>query len=1059
MSAAANDPGPPLEVNVRTGVLKSVVSFRSKGAHLLALQIPRWEYWRKQRLQLSSTRLGKQLSQYAGIREVVRALGEHVRLDDTSLAITGDGLADLLPWEAFEPSFILPTTQERYTPVRLVGPPAPAGDPLRFPDGMRLLCLIGHEGPTADFNRAAIEQELRRSLDGLDVESRQRFESVLILDLTLGNLAQHLRDSGARDPHVVLYFGHGRARGAGQIRVGPNQNDWQPIEQLVAELRTVFAMPPFWIFVACSIGEQRVKDSLLPGPPAFTALAAQGAIALLAMRSQIRPLLAPILVRSVIERLAAGASLEAAAATARRAARSVDPHPGQWDWAAPAVWSTTYGGMRTVWREDQDLLTGSDWWIGLRLLRQDSQDPTLGLQVPPPWALEQAEFWRRQPRIRLVLPRAAGPDSKQAITQVATILAAVRRLSGATVLFIVPPDTGPYSKRLSQWAAALLSALPPSQTGGPVAQALRRLADHDLEGLNQLLHLPEFLVVFLQAPGLTPADRAVWHEIASAPPATRVVVCESADEQNEASQNWSTVRLGQEMRLPSVERLLRLQPRTAGLLAVLTKPVHLPVLAQVTGEPQLEDAADILVPASASGFFLADDAREHLRTLLGPERLQQAHEAYVVARFERDVHFALDDPFTDLFHLCGAGRLREVARSVSELAEFNGGLWQEADWIRLADTLDTDARTLRDIDPEVSLYIAALFVRRQELQRAAGWLDLMARTATPVQHARRALLQSEVWKSQPGSGAKTAMWNEARSALALASSVPPVSPDAARAAEVAREARLQIARLQLYFNHNALTARVIFEQIIAESLDAAQTNPTVARVLIAAQRNLGECLFEFAPFADQPLLQQLARDTLLQALGRARALGELQLAADVAYSLAKLDETQRDYGAALRQLELCAALALESKYYLALRLAELRQFWIGVQRLERPFEWLSFRARQNPIDYLSWHAWARRYGAQSRLWAAARLAPAERTPEAVQLLQDNLATLGERYDMESNSDRNTLTRTYAGLAVLQSDSPHWTHFLQLPWAEDWLQTLATPTHPEPTPASLWQGVS
>jgi hypothetical protein len=313
---------------------------------------------------------------------------------------------------------------------------------------------------------------------------------------------------------------------------------------------------------------------------------------------------------------------------------------------------------------------------------------------------------------------------------------------------------------------------------------------------------------------------------------------------------------------------------------------------------------------------------------------------------------------------------------------------------------------------------------------------------------------SEAWKAEGGEDAKKRMWDTLRAALAACDAAPQDRQvQAAR-----REYEMSLARLELYFNHDAVVARATFERLIAVWWTELPERPGVARPLAAAMRNLAECLFEFEPFAGRSDSWVTAEELLVRALDLAERHDLSGVDAEIAYSIAKLLQVRTDGGGRSREavayLSRCAKLAKAARYHVLVRIAELRLFRVQVELGDRQLDAAVFQALVQPLDYLGWHAWAVRYAGQARLWAARRLADVPDVAGAIGLLRRNVLALAGRVGQSGASDRGNVARTYAGMAVLDPVGRAWAEFQKLEWAPSWLVE-----HGVPSPESIWSEVT
>jgi hypothetical protein len=743
---------------------------------------------------------------------------------------------------------------------------------------------------------------------------------------------------------------------------------------------------------------------------------------MLAMRSKVRVSIAEIIMQSAFEGLLASESLEVAAARGRRAASASKRISGDLlDWASVGVWSC--GKPETTW----------NWGCGeatslpsLLLLRREVNDVALGLEPPANWAVDQARRWRDARRINLrISDRGAGTNAL-----LAEVLIADRHENGGSVLLIDVNEANDYARALSDWASKLRRYLTPA-FGAALARALE-LLETDIEGLRLLLGLPKALIIFCRAPGKPPLDYATWNAIATAPETTTIVVCTRTQEPQDFPNEWRLDLLDRDYDENTMLTLRANFPKSMSLLTAVTFPLHREDLSRMANEAPLPPSPQVLIDAPASGVILSDSVRRRMLAVLGPDAVKRAHEDYLDSKGR--ARRKIGSPLDDVRHLVAAERWTALTRYVSQVTSEHSDRWSDVDWIQLAEALEPAGSALEGINARIRLRIALKFVERQELGRAHVWLDGLAEYLNaPLDLAQYNALLSEISKGQVLPGSIETMWLCARRALEICEGVPVDDPCHNAAVAVAREYRLNLARLELYFKRDALEAKNAFERLIEEW--ATQEGDNVAWALAAARRNLGECLFEFEPFASKSENWDLAAEYLEDAFTGAQGARLPALAAEVKYSQSKLVE-RNDPASAIQVLDICIQLAMEAKHFVLYRIAMLRQYWVRVRRLGKGFDLAEFRAVHSPTEYTSWHAWAARVAAQSRLWAARKLQERHDERAAIELLTLNQDDVPTRAERGGSSDRRMLAQTYAGLAVMSSAADReavWSAFLQIPW--------------------------
>jgi len=268
--------------------------------------------------------------------------------------------------------------------------------------------------------------------------------------------------------------------------------------------------------------------------------------------------------------------------------------------------------------------------ISVRLLRRAAADPALGLDVTPDWAREFAERWKKDRRVRL--PRQRREPDTEFTAQISAVLSTAAGRFGSTVLLVDLPSGRSFAMRLASWAEKMSAQLSPALHDSEVAAALRVLGSGDVEGLQQLLQLPDVFVVFGDIPGLSASDEVIWEQLRTAANAT-IVICHDPTVEVDAMSDWSPDQLGTEADLAGLDVLFDRVAQSLGLLAIIGRPVSLTALAGITGEDLGSLAkSPALIDAPATGVVLAAYALDFVVGRLGESGLRTAHETYLQAR-------------------------------------------------------------------------------------------------------------------------------------------------------------------------------------------------------------------------------------------------------------------------------------------------------------------------------------------------------------------------------------------------------------------------------------------
>lgn len=1007
--------------------------------NMAPVELDAWWGWRGRNFDLFASDVGARINAIKGIDKVVQGLAILAKgRAGGMLPIAGGKIADKIPWEALERGFVDRALD--YHPIRADGTVTAA--PVDRAGPLRVALLVGHEGNDPAFARDQ-QLTLLKSAFSASAQVQARIvdaDAIATLDLATAASDKDRSDFFAdADPHVVFYFGHGRAGRAPAVWAGPQSGGWLPLEQLAGYAANRNPFPASWIFIACSIGEAPSRDAGPAGPEAFRILAARGARAMLAMRARIRPQLGQIVAASLIESLSGKIPLELAAAVARKTARRARESgtSSLVDWAAPAVWSTVVGPRVPRAADIPPQL------IAAKLTRMAADDPGIGLGPPNDDVAQTAGRWARDRRVRVDV---AGTDEPSLAALFAKITGTIAALSPRPTLFVRVKESGPFVFRLAEWAGSMLPALDGLERETVIGRALRQLSSRDLDGLEALLGIPDMALIVSSPPSAS--DTAAWAILEEAGADVTLVIGYASVNQ-EQRPLWTLDRVDTEATMQIARNALGRYPATLALLAALDGPAKREALAQITGEASEEMAAELTIDMP-SGVVLAPGARDIVRSTLSASEMAGAHQRAFEARQSVPALIESDDLFAPVRDLAGAGAI-ELVDFVNALAARLAGDWGAAEWLRLGRALEAARDRWDAIDPRILLEIASALVERQTLRQALPWLDAV-QTDSPLLNATRLSLLSEIAKAEGTPQSQQRMWRYARDALVRIEEAMAQSPADPQLRARARDMKSNIARLDLYFNHDAEAARATFATVLDE-LDLAN-EAVVASSLVATLRNFAECLFEFEPFRSSDVNRAEARRHLLRAVDIARRHGLDALGAETAYSMAKLDEIENDWAAARDHLTGTIELARSAGHAVCQRIAEMRLFRLAVKREDASFDQALFAARLRKLEFLESHVWAKRYAAQSRLWAARELEYAGDFSGMRRQLVRNIESFEPLAQVASDSDRQLVALSFAGLASVEGGSSleSWTRFRELSWAAAWIEN-----HNSHDPSAYWRG--
>ncbi len=1039
-------------VRVGDGTLHSTVNFMQGGQVMDACEVPLWRFWLKRNLDLwraSFKSLIEDLAKRDKFEDKLRSLViEHAakveaRSAQGVLPVLGSKTADVIPWEAcVEVLDCSERLRLQYRPVRVLegetlpAPPWLAGQP-------RVLLLVGDGGEA--FDRTTATVSLQDAARKCQVDASGQPVAFELLVAELAPPVELAADVAGFDPHIVFIYAHGRNDPRPGVLVNYQERQWADLGDLVTSIAGGRPTPPpYWVFIACSIGEGDKHDELARLPLAFTTLVKGGAAAMVAMRSRIHPQVGQAFFAELLERVLSGQSLEYASAGARSALRGSRLSGRRWDWAAPRVWTRVTPTERYRWT-DGAANDRTRHLQGLEVLRASLGQPAVGLQEPDRRAHDRARAWSEHGRVS-VHSDARAVEAKATISAICV----AARLRGKTIVPIVPQSSkDSFAGRLEGWAASVRGALPITESTD-YASALEILARGDaVTGLGRLFTLPLAFVVLFEAPSPYggPYEQAVWETINMSPQDSTIVVCGANAPGVNQTGGWLIDQIEELAKMSDrVAAALNTVPMSMRFFAGLRHPTPISDVAALAKEPP--DAVlqtGLLVEDGGYGAVLIDSAREELRSRLGDDAIRSALNDYIDRRASsKTSNFVPSDPLAELAIFIDARRDAQVIALATSICHDDSHQWNVYDWLAFADVVDRP-RFIPRLDPWIRLEIANAYVQRQQLDEASRWLANLSPT-TNIEYARLETMRSEIAK---GESRIDDMREHARQAVAvLEQDENDTDPLLVAGYE------MNLARIALYFDHDARAAHEKFQDIIGTVNPGS--GPRHAEIVATCLRNNAECLFEFRPFM-ATVDRQKARTQLEQGIAISTENGLNPLAADCTYSLAKLEEREGRIEPAASALYRCMTLARESNYPLAYHIAAMRKFRLLVEHQEVSFGAAQFRELVSPLDGMLSHAWCARYTAQSRLWAAKRWYNLGQYGDADGALKDVVRIVSDKQlPLTAESDLRTLICAQAGIHMIAGKTgatTDWAMFSAEPRVAKWLVREGA------SPGRIWEACS
>ncbi|RWH52866.1 MAG: hypothetical protein EOQ82_24875 [Mesorhizobium sp.] len=969
-----------------------------------------------------------------------------------------------IPWEGFQ-LYLDPANREKFAPLRVVGGTSPwafASPATR----LTILNLIGDPGPGREFNPVRTKEVFSSIFAGLDAATKTRVAApdpptIIVAEEGLDGAAaaaKHVR------PTVVVFFGHGRIASAPQIRCGPGPDGWIGLADLVDRL---FApddtKPIYWIFWACSLAEDSAQPELrVDGPEMFKVLTARGAVSVLAMRSRIRVPFARVMLRALVQALAAGEPLEIAAALARTAACATDAaiqSGGQMDFAAPAVWSVSEPVDAITWGTEPPF--PAVWTSRPLLAGIDGKFDELGSGVAPlsEWAESSAAAWSQTGKLFLHAPVAATADAMAAFgAHFFELASAVRHLTGKAV---VPIQLGlgfDFDRKLMAWAAEAHRHLDPRHSDRELAVAIGHMSRSGSFGLQRLLAIPDVCVILSEPP-----DRDdVWRLFDSLGESVSVFVVGSSvpdDLVGWSTDQWSEVAMPESLEDGGFDGWPSKVREAAAMLAVLERPVTMEEVARTvkTDRPALSTVESLTIPVG-SRRVIGQRARQKILSNAPDELMKRGHQLCIDLLSSRSPDVDFGALVESLRHQLALGRMVEAAALANEAFESVGAAWSVFQLGQVTAMASSSAGFLDGLSDGLLLGLGRACVALQETSLARAILETKRPAGLADQASYHAIL-SEIYKADTSSGqARARMRRHAQKAVELIARAIEEAPGDEALQRDALAYDHNLARISQYFDHAYDAALTVYENIIAQLEDVRLVDRWAGHLYAAACRNAAECVFDPAARPLTPALLERAQLFVHRGLEVAIHLQFTELVAEITYTRARLSEAGGDNAASIQMLQRVLDTPQIDRFPIIVTLSRNRQFWRRVERGDQPFFLEELQPTLRALDILSWHAWPARAAVRSRLRAAKRLvasgSAANRTL-AQQLLERSSRNMMSASGLSSETDRLRWAQVFAGLHVIApvGQPDPWIKFRALPWATAWLHGTN-----EPTPEQIWNEV-
>jgi len=884
----------------------------------------------------------------------------------------------------------------------------PSTLPSCFDRPMSVLIIRGDDGARTNLARLNLDRECDLLLDAYDRLPAAHREAMLkprIVQPINADFPALFRDA-ATVPDVIFLSGHGSSDPPSFML--SDGSSLRP-EQFAKAISATAVRPMFAAFWACDTARGPGGSREVPSPPFYAALLQAGVASFLAMQAPVSDDGAILLAQEVLQALAGGHPLDAAAARARavlREAHRLGARVVDWlDWACPVVWSSGLPAARLAWRGPGSPL--AQMQMAARRARFDRE----GRVFFPPTDAEIACARRiAASRLWWINAQDLAEHRECWIRLLFAIQVVLPRYIVAVELREEDPADG-----LRMWAEELQQTLEPGGAGSDFRSTLELIRYRPKEGWARLCLLPDLAISIWMPPRYVAGDW-FWAPLMAA--TTPVVVLGGVDDEATVS-GWSVEGLD----MATTEDVLIVAhteaPQLSDALALLDMPVpkaSIDAASPIDAAPRLKE---LTITTTANELVIAASAARFFRDRMDDEARRRAHRTCMTILAHPSFAGRLTPAIRErrLTHCLGAAETDAAIEEASALLVKYRELDRPRAALGVAQRLGALWREL----PENLLIIRAwTHVMLDEIEEAAFWLD-RSTASNALELAWQHGLRAEINKAR---GDREAARAEVDAAITTLKAVPAEQ----RTEFIERRLRAyrqDHARIRQYLFYEPAAAAEEYKALLAEWLGGDDTAIDVAVVL----RNYSECVRTGHRPGDTEWQQ--SRDMLQQATDLLRNNHDHPVYAELEYEKARVKIAEGASDEAKAKLLVASEAAAACGHLMLQAIVKARMFWeFEAFDLAR---WTELDAALSAFPH---HGWAARTLIDGRLRAAKRVGNPQR---ARQLLEANLRTLQDNPSFSAGSDRFRIAASFAGHDLLAGDvPPRWPDFLNLSWAPEWL---------------------
>ena len=855
---------------------------------------------------------------------------------------------------------------------------------------------------------------------------KDRVEEPYCIEATLDALTASL---STYKPHILWFTGHGEIKPV--VRLLFADRSWVDGASLSKAIIAAEQKPIYAIFSACETTQAERKTSFSGCPSLFNELSKVGVVSILGMQSPISEPSAIVITRLLLEYLAAGHPMEKALARARAYVKhhpSVNSHP--LDWASPVVWTLSQPVESIQWGQENAKIVQSQL-LGRNALGVSQGQPQILDSPIMQENREKAEFWIANNRTWISGSSGNSYDKMQWVRT----LQAVQNSTEYTVLAIELIDAENPEESMKEWARDVFNRIFYDDFSSPeILGRIKKLSDVTVAGWADLLKQPDIMISVSNPPRRQ--TEWFWEPISKNPNA-KVVLLTQQIPPTDPDENWQIDRFADMTAKEEIIKGYESMPRLARAIAVLDFPLH-PKCLSLSSETDSStlsyydwEGKEALFIDTEAGPVLTTTAKNIIRQRIEPQsQALQAHLDCLKLLDHEALQMTTAIKEKRIFHLVQASFKEAAAREANDLLTAYRSQDQPFRVIKLLELLSDN---INFISSNSKCIAAWAYLKLGKIPHAKYWLERLSPISN-LENAEKHGLMAGIFKSEGTEGAKQKAREEIVLAIEYCEKEQKNNPKNTAALMMSRAYRQDKARIDVFFFHELEKAAQEYELLNREWEE--EGSQTIDHAII--KRNYSECL-RLQSAEQRGAKWNQARKLIQDAYLITKKFPHSPASSEILYEYAKFMEKDMQLNIAQSMLAECIERAENTYHYMMLAIAQNRYFW-----KYKPFSNREWSEIISALEVYSNHGWAIRTIINSRLSASKIVEKTDGAAAALEILTKNPDYIINNPSFSTGSDRNRITRTYAGLHILTIESGHpslyWDEYRKnYAWAEEWLR--------------------